>query len=62
MSTLAKIGDAIHVRDLVIPAGVTLLTEGDEIVAVATATHEETAEAGSEVAEPEVIEKGKKEE
>jgi large subunit ribosomal protein L25 len=62
LSTLAKIGDAIHVRDLVIPAGVTLLTDGDEMVAVATATHEEAADALAEVAEPEVIEKGKKEE
>lgn len=62
LSTLAKIGDAIHVRDLVIPAGVTLLTDGDEMVAVATATHEEAADAVAEVAEPEVIEKGKKEE
>lgn len=62
LSTLAKIGDAIHVRDLVIPAGVTLLTDGDEMVAVATATHEEAAGVGSDLAEPEVIEKGKKEE
>lgn len=63
LTVLAKIGDAIHVRDLVIPAGVTLLSNGDEMVAVATATHEETAESmGIEVAEPEVIEKGKKEE
>lgn len=65
LSVLAKLGDAIHVRDLVIPAGVTLLTDVDEMVAVATATHEEAPEpvaAVAEVAEPEVIEKGKKEE
>jgi len=63
LSVLAKIGDAIHVRDLVIPAGVTLLTDIDEMVAVATATYDEAAEAGAgEVAEPEVIEKAKKEE
>ena len=64
LSVLAKIGDSIHVRDLVIPAGVTLLTDVDEMVAVATATHEEVVEVvpGSEVAEPEVIEKAKKEE
>jgi large subunit ribosomal protein L25 len=64
LSVLAKIGDSIHVRDLVIPAGVTLLTDVDEMVAVATATHEEAVEVvpGSEVAEPEVIEKAKKEE
>lgn len=65
LSVLAKIGDAIHVRDLVIPAEVTLLTDLDEMVAVATATHEEAVEVvpGAEVvAEPEVIEKGKIEE
>ena len=63
LATLAKVGDAIHVRDLVIPAGVTLLTDGDEMVSVATATHEEGSDgAGGELAEPEVIEKGKKEE
>jgi large subunit ribosomal protein L25 len=64
LSVLNKIGDAIHVRDLIIPAGVTLLTDRDEMVAVATATHEEAAPVSevSEVAEPEVIEKGKKEE
>ena len=62
LSVLAKIGDAIHVRDLVIPAGVTLHTDADTMVAVATATHEEGEGAGSELAEPEVIEKGKKEE
>ena len=66
LSVLAKIGDSIHVRDLVIPAEVTLLTDVDEMVAVATATHEEVVEVvpGTEevVAEPEVIEKGKVEE
>jgi large subunit ribosomal protein L25 len=65
LSVLAKIGDSIHVRDLVIPAEVTLLTDVDEMVAVATATHEEVVEvvpSEEVVAEPEVIEKGKLEE
>lgn len=64
LSTLAKLGDAIHVRDLNIPAGVTLLTDADEVVAVATATHEEAEPVAAEegVTEPEVIEKGKAEE
>jgi len=63
LSVLGKIGDAIHVRDLVIPTSVTLLTDAEEIVAVATATHEEAADAAASAsAEPEVIEKGKKEE
>jgi large subunit ribosomal protein L25 len=64
LSVLAKIGDTIHVRDLIIPENVTLLTDIDEMVAVATATHEEAVEVipAGEVAEPEIIEKGKKEE
>lgn len=62
LSVLVKIGDAIHVRDLVIPSGVTLLSDVDDMVAVATATHEEAAEVLPEVIEPDVIEKGKKEE
>ena len=60
LSKLAKLGDAIHVRDLVIGAGVTVLTNKDEVVVVASATHEEASEAEG-TAEPEVIEKGKKE-
>lgn len=63
LSALATLGSAIHVRDLVLPKGVTLLTDGDEIVTVATATHEESISDGSaEIVEPKVIEKGKKEE
>lgn len=57
---LAKIGDAIHVRDLALPAAVTVLTDPDTMVAVATATHEEAADVVA-VETPEVIEKGKKE-
>jgi len=60
LSGLAKIGDAIHVRDLAVPAAVTVLTDADAMVAVATATHEEAADVVAAEA-PEVIEKGKKE-
>ncbi len=64
VSKLAMIGDTIHVRDLEIPNGVTVLTDPNEIVVVATgAAPEEVEEApAAEVAEPEVIERGKKEE
>jgi large subunit ribosomal protein L25 len=55
LSGLAKIGDAIHVRDLSLPATVAVLSSPEEIIAVATATREEAPEV-------EVIEKGKKEE
>ena len=63
---LAKIGDAIHVRDLSLGDNVAILSDPDVMVAVATATKEEAVEevvvAAEEGAEPEVIEKGKKEE
>jgi large subunit ribosomal protein L25 len=64
LTGLAKIGDAIHVRDLVLDSSVTVLEDLHVIVAVATATREETAaaSAGAEIAAPEVIEKARKEE
>ncbi|MGC1375589.1 MAG: 50S ribosomal protein L25 [Anaerolineales bacterium] len=66
LSGLAKIGNAIHVRDLSIPEAVTVLSDPDIMVAVATATKEEAVEVvaapTAEVAAPEIIEKGKKEE
>lgn len=62
VSILKAIGDAIHVRDLVVSSSVTVLADPDEIVVVATgAAAEEEGEAG-DAAEPEVIERGKKEE
>ena len=60
LAGLMKIGDAIHVRDLMLPDSVTVLTDRDTMVAVATATHEEAADAVA-AETPEVIEKGKKE-
>lgn len=65
LSKLAAVGDAIHVKDLPIPAGVQVLTDGDEVVAVATGTKEETEEEVEivEGIEPELsVERGKKEE
>lgn len=65
LSHLLKIGDAIHVRDVSLPESVTVLSDPDVMVAVATATREEAAEqvaVTAEGVEPEVIEKGKKEE
>lgn len=65
LSALEQIGDAIYVRDVPRPPRVEVLTDPDEVVAVATAPEGEE-ELGAEVeagpAEPEVIEKGKKEE
>lgn len=64
VSKIASIGDAIYVRDLVVTENVEILTPGDEIVVVATGTAPEAEEEAevSEFAEPEVIERGKKEE
>ncbi|MBI4928118.1 MAG: 50S ribosomal protein L25 [Anaerolineae bacterium] len=61
ISKLAKIGDSIHVRDLVVPAEVVIHEDMDELVVVVSATKEETEElAEGSLAEPEVIERGKK--
>jgi len=49
LSVLTELGSMIHVRDLVIPAGVTLISDGDEVVARITApTLEEAPEAAEE--------------
>ncbi len=68
ISTLAKIGDGIYVRDLVVPPEVKILEEPETMVALITAqaaVEEEVAPVVAEEAvgeEPEVIEHGKKEE
>jgi large subunit ribosomal protein L25 len=64
ISGLAKIGDSVRVRDVVLSDKVEILGDPEEIIAVATATKkEEVIEAApvEEEAEPEVIERGKKE-
>ena len=67
ISALAKVGDAIHVSDLVLSEKVKVLSSPEEMLVIATAAKvEEVVEAvvapvaGAE--EVEVIEKGKKEE
>jgi large subunit ribosomal protein L25 len=69
ISGLKKIGDGIHVRDLVLSEKVEVLSNPDEMIVLAAAPKEEVvtevtpeAIAVEEAAEPEVIEKGKKEE
>lgn len=67
ISNLLKIGDAIYVRDLPAIEKVTILDNPDELIAIISATKEEEVVevapvAEGELAEPEVIEKGKKEE
>jgi large subunit ribosomal protein L25 len=70
ISMLAVIGNGIHVSDIVVPDNIRVLDDADEMIVVATApAKEEVAEVVAaavpvegEAAEPEVIEKGKKEE
>ncbi len=66
ISGLANIGDAVHVSDISVPEAVTVLTPIEEMVVLITAPAAEEVEEApvveAEGAEPEVIEKGKKEE
>lgn len=65
ISHLENIGDAIYLKDLDIASGVELLDSPDELVVLITAPAAEEVEetpAAEAGAEPEVIEKGKKEE
>jgi large subunit ribosomal protein L25 len=65
LSNLKQIGDGIYVRDLVHLDKAEILAHPDEMIAIITAQAKEEAEAVAEeagAAEPEVIERGKKEE
>lgn len=63
LEPLTEIGSALHVHDLVVPSGVEVLSDADEVVVVITAPIAEIEpEEAPALAEPEVIERGKKEE
>jgi large subunit ribosomal protein L25 len=63
VSRLAKIGDGIYVRDLKTSADVEVLANPDDMLVIVTMGVGEEVEAGAAgIEEPEVIEKGKKEE
>jgi len=69
ISTLVKIGDGLYVRDIVLSDKVEVLSGPDEMIILATAPKVEVEEVVTpeaavveEAAEPEVLEKGKKEE
>lgn len=64
ISGLAKIGDAVFVRDLNVPSSIEILNEPDEVVVIVTGAAPEISEeeVSEEISEPEVIERGKKEE
>ena len=56
-----KINDAIHAKELMLPEGIRcLLAPDDVVVAIHTPREEEVKPAEEGVAEPEVMEKGKK--
>jgi large subunit ribosomal protein L25 len=68
LSSLAQVGDAIHVRDLTIPGTIKVLDDADDLVVRVTYLAAEEVEPVPDVAatmavvEPEVIKKGKIEE
>lgn len=65
LRALDRVDAAIHVRDLQVPPGVTILTDPDELIALVTAPAAEAIEEAAlpaETLEVEVIGKGKKEE
>ncbi len=69
ISSIVKIGDGIYIRDIVVSDKVKVLDDANEMLVLATAPKAEVVEevapeveAVEEGTEPEVIEKGKKEE
>jgi large subunit ribosomal protein L25 len=67
VSHLANIGDAIYLKDIAIPTNVEVMDSPEEMIVLITSPAAEEVEpeataAEGEVAEPEVIEKGKKDE
>jgi large subunit ribosomal protein L25 len=66
VSKLANIGDAIHVSDIAVDEAVTIIDSPEEMLVLITSPAAEEVEVVApvegEAVEPEVIEKGKKEE
>lgn len=50
VSGLENVGDAVHVRDLIAPAGVEFVTDGDELIAQMAPVAQPEAEAEAEAA------------
>lgn len=61
VSGITTLEDQIHAKDLVLPKGVTLITHGDEVVALVTVAKEEVESAPVDLGAIEVEKKGKKE-
>jgi len=63
LSVLVALNDQIHVKSIVLPKGVTMITNADEVVALIAAIKEEVVEeAPVDLSAIEVEKKGKKEE
>jgi large subunit ribosomal protein L25 len=63
LSVLVALNDQIHVRNIILPKGVTMITNADEVVALIAAIKEEVVEeAPVDLSAIEVEKKGKKEE
>ena len=62
LSSLITLENQIHVKDIVLPKGVALLTELDEVVALVAEVKEEVEVAPVDLSAIEVEKKGKKEE
>ncbi|MFH2062775.1 MAG: 50S ribosomal protein L25 [bacterium] len=62
LGQLKEIGDAIHVRDLVVPSGLEILAEPEDLIAMASAVEEveeEAAPTAGDVESVQVASKGK---
>jgi large subunit ribosomal protein L25 len=62
ISVLETLENQIHVSDLVLPAGVTMISDSEEVVALVAAAKEEVESAPVDLSSIEVEKKGKKEE
>ncbi len=62
VTSIATLEDQIHVKDIKLPKGVTLVTDGDEVVALVAAAKEEKEEVTVDLSAIEVEKKGKKDE
>lgn len=62
LSVLKKVSDAVHVRNLNLPPNVEMLSDADEVVVIATGVAVEAEDVEGAQAEPELVEKKKKEE
>ena len=62
ISALNTLDAQIHIRDIVVPAGVTLMADADEVVAMISVVQEEVEKIAPDITQIEVEKKGKKEE